>query len=145
MRKFFDKFPGELGPNQIFVFDSNTEGRHGRGNALLALNKFGAKYGQPKGGQGQSYGIVTKNIRVKRQPSVSKMLIVSQIATLYYFAIANPHNEFIIPYTAKGGNLSGYTPEEMAEMFAEYEIPENITFERKFYDLIQKHKTTTVL
>ena len=35
----------QLEPNQIFVFGSNTQGRHGKGAALTAKNKFGAVYG----------------------------------------------------------------------------------------------------
>jgi hypothetical protein len=35
----------ELEPNQIFVFGSNTQGRHGKGAALMARYKFGAVYG----------------------------------------------------------------------------------------------------
>lgn len=31
-----------LEPNQIFVFGSNTQGRHGAGAALIAKQKFGA-------------------------------------------------------------------------------------------------------
>lgn len=35
-----------LQPNQIFVFGSNTQGRHELGVAKMALQKFGAKYGK---------------------------------------------------------------------------------------------------
>jgi hypothetical protein len=38
--------------NVVFVFGSNTEGRHGAGAAKVAKDKFGAKYGQAKGMQG---------------------------------------------------------------------------------------------
>jgi len=38
-----------LKPNEIFVFGSNAEGRHGKGAALDALKYFGAVYGQPDG------------------------------------------------------------------------------------------------
>jgi hypothetical protein len=34
-----------LQDNQIFVFGSNTQGKHGAGAAFTARNKFGAKYG----------------------------------------------------------------------------------------------------
>ena len=45
----------ELKENQIFVFGSNTEGRHGKGAALLAFEKFGAIYGKSEGRMGQCY------------------------------------------------------------------------------------------
>lgn len=52
-----------LKPNQIFVFGSNPEGRHGAGAAKTAKDKFGANYGQGEGMQGQSYALPTKRIK----------------------------------------------------------------------------------
>ena len=49
----------ELRPGEIFVFGSNLEGAHGGGAALLAWRKWGAKWGQGVGLQGQTYGIPT--------------------------------------------------------------------------------------
>ena len=43
----------QLQPHQVFVFGSNTEGRHGKGAALVA-SRFGAEYGNSKGRQAQS-------------------------------------------------------------------------------------------
>ncbi|MBS6796035.1 MAG: hypothetical protein KH215_00090 [Coprobacillus sp.] len=44
-RKTYKDFITQLKDNQIFVFGSNTQGKHGKGAALLARNKFGAIYG----------------------------------------------------------------------------------------------------
>ena len=55
----------KLEPNQIFVFGSNTEGRHGAGTTRLCLNKYGAKWGQASGLQGQSYGLITTDLVVR--------------------------------------------------------------------------------
>ncbi len=44
-----------LQPNEIFVFGSNLSGHHGGGAALLAMNKWGAIWGQGVGLQGRSY------------------------------------------------------------------------------------------
>ena len=52
-----------LKENEVFVFGSNKQGRHGKGAALTARTKFGAIYGQARGLQGQSYAIVTKELR----------------------------------------------------------------------------------
>jgi len=48
MRKFYI---GNITPeaNTIFVFGSNSEGRHGAGAAKVARNQFGAIYGQSEG------------------------------------------------------------------------------------------------
>ena len=48
-----------LQPYEIFVFGSNLSGHHGGGAALLAMNKWGAIWGQGVGLQGQTYGIPT--------------------------------------------------------------------------------------
>ena len=58
-----------LEPNQIFVFGSNTQGRHGAGAALIAKQKFGAIYGKAEGLQGQSYAIITKDLTSSVHPS----------------------------------------------------------------------------
>lgn len=52
----------DLGEKDIFVFGSNPQGRHGKGAASYAVKKFGAIYGQGRGLQGNSYGLITKHI-----------------------------------------------------------------------------------
>ena len=54
----------KLEENEIFVFGSNEAGRHGKGAALLA-KKWGATKGIGEGIQGQTYGIPTKNNKIK--------------------------------------------------------------------------------
>ena len=88
-----------LAPNQIFVFGSNTQGRHGRGAALWAKNNAGAIYGIPAGHHGQSWAIVTKDLTKSVHPSVPKKVIVYQIRVLYGFAEDNKHLEFLIAYS----------------------------------------------
>lgn len=126
-----------IGPNQIFVFGSNTEGRHGKGAALWAVQNAGAIRGQSTGFQGNSYAIVTKDLKANIHPSISQRNIIYQIKELYYSAKQNPNLEFLIVYMNKP-NLNGYTPDQMAQMFMtkDYLIPENIVFEESFYQLI---------
>ena len=62
IRKTFSGMISSLKPNQIFVFGSYTQGRHGMGAAKTAKDKFGAIYGQSEGLQGQSYAIITKDL-----------------------------------------------------------------------------------
>lgn len=137
-----------LGPNQIFVFGSNTQGRHGRGSAKLALAKFGAIYGQARGLQGQSYAIVTKDLRSKLQPSISGASIITEIVSLYRTALLYSKLEFLVVYSGSGENLNAYTPQQMAYMFwragIEYgTIPDNIVFEKEFARLIELNNATT--
>ena len=128
----------KLSDNQIFVFGSNTEGRHGAGAAATAARLFGAKYGQAKGPQGKSYAIVTKDLTKDKHPSVSKKEIINQIKDLYFYAEKHPKLEFLIAYNGTGKNLNYYTPQEMAEMFARSNIPTNIVFEKDFAEMIKK-------
>lgn len=125
-----------LTEKQIFVFGSNTQGRHGKGGALKAKDKFGAIYGQAQGLQGQSYAIITKDISCFPYKSNDIKSIVTQIRELYRFADTMPEHEFYICYNGIGTNLNGYSPKEMASMFANGSIPDNIVFEDEFLKLI---------
>lgn len=127
-----------LQPNQIFVFGSNTQGRHGLGAAKIALQKFGAKYGQAEGIQGQSYAIITKDLTKddKLTPSRTKEQIIQQIRKLYDYARNHPDKEFLIAYSGSGKNLNHYSNDDMAKMFNCEQIPDNIIFESEFYKLI---------
>lgn len=138
MRKTYFGKIFKLLPNQIFVYGANTEFRHGKGSALCAL-KFGAKYGVG-GFVGQTWSIVTKNLKKRQHPSISKGDIVSQIKHLYDFAQNNLDKEFIIAYSGNGSNLNGYSNIEMARMFSSFEIPNNIIFENEFNKLIHESK-----
>lgn len=129
----------KLEPNQVFVFGSNPEGRHGKGAALIAKKLFGARYGQGKGLMGQSYGIVTKDLRIKKHPSVPTKNIKSDIKQLYLFAIDNPNMEFFVAYSTKYKLLSGFSISQMANMFYSANngiIPNNIIFEEGFNNLV---------
>lgn len=124
-----DIFP--LGPKEVFVFSSNNEGRHGKGLALLAKNKAGAKHGQAYGLQGQSYAIVTKDLRIGER-SVSLSSIQIQLETLYEFARSNSDHTF---YLGKiGCSLAGYTVEEISTIFRtiENKRPSNIILPVEF-------------
>jgi hypothetical protein len=145
-----------LQPNQIFVFGSNPEGRHGLGTAQLAKNKFGAKYGQGRGLQGQSYGLVTKNLTpgftepstgitypAAGEKSVMPEQIIDNIDELYQTALANPDKEFLVAYRVDK-NLNGYTAQEMANMFSALPIPSNVVFNKEFAALLKNVKKVEV-
>lgn len=54
-------------PGTVFVFGSNTEGRHGAGAARVAREQFGAVYGRAEGLQGNAYAIATKDLKRARE------------------------------------------------------------------------------
>jgi len=156
-RKTYSGKVTKLTLNQIFVFGSNPEGRHGAGAAKDAKDLFGAKYGQGRGMQGQSYALVTKNLKAgfvepstgitykkAGEKSVSKEQIIENIKELYSVAKENTNKEFLIPDYSKS-NLNGYTGQEMADMFsAAGPIPNNIVFHKNFDKLITTQPSTSV-
>lgn len=108
-----------LAPGEIFVFGSNYAGRHGKGAALTALQKFGAKPGQGTGMMGQSYGIATKDRNLRVLP-LRKIEV--QVALLLRYAAAHPELRFLV--TPIGCGLAGYKPKDIAPMFDG--APENV-------------------
>jgi hypothetical protein len=133
-----DYYEGDIkpGPNTIFVFGSNLEGRHGAGAAKIAREQFGAIYGQGEGLQGNAYALPTKDLRVKENrgfKSISPEQITESIKKLYEVARQNPDKQFKVAYrnTTKT-SLSGYTGLEMIEMFNQAgKIPPNIVFSKE--------------
>lgn len=138
--------------NNIFVFGSNPEGRHGAGAAKAAV-KFGALYGQGRGLRGNTYALITKNLTSgfkeentgivyskKGYKSVSPEQISDNISELYECARKHPNCKFFIVYkheTWDNGSpkksLNGYTSHEMFEFFTKDKVvPENIRFHESF-------------
>lgn len=138
LRTYSGRIRKKLLPHQIFVFGSNSEGRHGMGAALWAAVHAGAKKGVASGPCNQSYAIITKNLRAISHPSVSKDSIVDQIRKLYTYALTFPEKEFIIPY-GDTKNLNAYTPTQMALMFLNAGmIPENLCFKEDFAEILRR-------
>jgi len=122
-----------LKSNEVFVFGSNTEGRHGAGAAKTAVDKFGAKYGKAKGLQGQSYAIVTKDLP-KGNRSVSLDSIYQQVIDLNDRAKVRDELKFYV--TKFGTDLAGFTVEEIKQIWKDiqenYIIADNIVLPREF-------------
>lgn len=135
----------EPSDDTIFVFGSNPEGRHGAGSAKVARNKFGAKQGQGSGLMGNSYGLVTKDLRIKGTRSVSKEDIEKNIEELYNVAKSMPDKKFKIAYRNSRDEvtLNGYSGLEMAEMFLSMEVPENIYFSNVWEPIIKELQKQT--
>ena len=124
----------ELKENEVFVFGSNRQGRHGKGAALTARNKFGAIYGQSEGLQGQSYAIITKELRKEYQP-VSLGEIKLGVDTFIQFAKDNKHLTFYV--VELGCNLAYFTVEEIAPLFKSAMKLKNIYLPQRFIDNLQ--------
>jgi len=132
MREYTPDNITELKENEIFVFGSNSDGFHGKGAALIAVEKFGAKYGQASGLQGQSYAIVTKKDWRFKSSTIDEIRI--EIIAFLYFAHKNPNLIFFV--TKIGSGLGGYNVEEIKNIFMKFkgigEIPDNVILPREY-------------
>lgn len=113
----------ELKENQIFVFGSNLEGIHGGGAARDAMN-WGACYGFPMGRQGQTYAIVTKDLRDGK--FVGWDMVASQLDTLDWYASLLPDLQFLL--TPIGTGLAGGSIEDLEEVVKRTILSDNIVF-----------------
>ena len=115
---------------KIFVFGSNTAGRHGKGAALAAKRKHGAIDGQGEGLQGTSYAIPTKgaHLQVLGLGQISR-----HVNRFLVFARNNPNMIFAL--TPIGCGLAGYKPEEIAPLFAD--APANVELPPEFKHVLE--------
>lgn len=101
----------------IFVFGSNTAGRHGKGAALFARQERCAIYGQGEGPQGNAYGIPTKGERPDRSLHTLPLAqVLTGVERFLAYAAAHPELQFEI--TPIGCGYAGYTPADIGPMFA---------------------------
>ena len=135
MERITPKYIKELKENEVFVFGSNTQAKHGKGSALTALKKFGAIYGQSKGLQGQSYAIVTKELRKDYNP-VSLDEIKQDIDIFIIFAKENTNLTFYV--VELGCNLAYFTVEEIAPLFKPAMRLKNVYLPQRFIDNLQR-------
>jgi hypothetical protein len=122
----------ELEYNEIFIFGSNTAGRHGKGAAKTAL-KWNAKYGQGAGIQGKTYAIPTKddNLKVLSLDEIKKY-----VDEFIYFAEKNGNLNFLV--TEIGCGLSRYSPSDIAPLFNDVKYTLNIHLPNSFWKIIDK-------
>ncbi len=81
---------------------------------MTAVQKYGAIYGQAKGLQGDSYAIVTKELRHGYQP-VTLEEVRAQIRKLFQYAEEHPDRHFFI--TKIGCGLAGFDEEDIKKEF----------------------------
>jgi hypothetical protein len=115
-----------LQEGQVFVFGSNEYGYHDGGASRLALERFGAVYGQSKGLQGRSYAIPTMN--------QSLVEIAKYAEEFILFADSHPEMTFLV--TAVGCGVAGYRTEEIAPLFAKAYSLSNIYLPREFWEIL---------
>lgn len=125
-RAFTPEWITELKPDEIFVFGSNLAGAHGGGAARVAMDRFGAVWGQGVGLQGQSYAIPTMQGGVETiRPYVDE-----------FIAFAKAHPEYTFLVTPIGCGIAGFAPEQIAPLFNDALEVENILLSEDFVHVI---------
>ena len=127
-REFTPGWIKELKENEVFVFGSNLGGFHAGGAARVAVDKFGAVWGQGVGLQGQSYAIPTMHGGVDViKPYVDE-----------FIAFAREHRDLKFLVTPIGCGIAGFTVEEIAPLFADAIDDENIILPEDFVKVIDR-------
>ena len=115
----------ELRPNEVFVFGSNVRGLHYGGAAAFAVGRFGAIMGQGEGLQGQSYAIPTMEGMENMRAAVDR-----------FIAFAQEHPELTFLVTPIGCGIAGYSPEDIAPLFAAAKTLDNVHLPESFWEYI---------
>ena len=113
-----------LRENEIFVFGCRRSGRHWEGAAAFALEIFGAVFGQGDGIQGKSYAIATAGVGL-----VDIKVAVERFAQ---YAKEHPEQNFLV--TRIGCGLGGWRVPQIAPMFREASLLNNVWLPKEFWD-----------
>lgn len=117
-----------LRPDEVFVFGSNLQGHHGGGAARVAMQRFGAIWGQGIGLQGQCYAIPTMQGGVETvKPYVAQ-----------FIDFAKEHKELFFYVTRIGCGIAGFKDQDMAPLFADALTIENVCLPESFAKIIEQ-------
>ncbi|PPC84685.1 MAG: hypothetical protein CTY38_01160 [Methylotenera sp.] len=126
--------------NEVFVFGSNTAGRHGAGAALVAKQQFGAVYGQGVGYMANKFtGRASYAIPTKGEDSKGRLFtlllpeIKLEVNQFIQFAADHPQMRFFM--TRIGCELAGYKDSDIAPMFMD--APDNIQFPEQWKGILR--------
>lgn len=144
-----DSIGQDLPRDVIFVYGSNELGIHGSGAARLAFNHFGAKMNHGFGISGQSFGIPTKDWEIQTLPLETIRFYVERFND---FVTRHLYSKWNFYVTRIGCGLAGYTPKDIAPMFAPLRHVKNVWLPQDFIDIIdgktevdEKQNVTTTL
>ncbi|MGB3204210.1 MAG: DUF4326 domain-containing protein [Crinalium sp.] len=143
------EFVTKLKPNEIFVYGTNVEGRHGKGAAKCAFGNYqhspgsigkwavyGTAKGYMQGYEGASYGIVTKELR-SHKPAITIEQVRCQVKQFLAWAGDNPDKKCLV--TMIGCSLAGFKVSEIVSLFSNVDIPANVALPQEFWDVLDKH------
>ena len=119
---------------QVFVFGGNLLGCHSGGASAIAMQRFGAVWGQAEGPQGRCYAIPV-DIRGEEVGSVSAYLKM-HIDKFLAYAQAHPKQVFLM--TRIGCGAAGFNDEFIAPFFKETLSMGNVVLPRSFVTMIKQ-------
>lgn len=124
---FTPNFIKSLKTDEIFVFGSNLAGAHGGGAARIAVEDFGAIWGQGVGLQGQCYAIPTMQGGVETiKPYVDE-----------FIEFAKQHKELFFYVTRIGCGIAGFSDEDIAPLFKDAKGLDNVVLPENFVKLLK--------
>ena len=136
-KNFTPDYIDSLMPGQVFVFGSNMIGYHSGGASLMAMQRFGAIWGQAEGPQGECYAIPV-DIRGEAVDNVSNYM-KRHINKFLLYAKNHKENTFLV--TRIGCGAAGFEEEFMAPFFKEALEMGNVSLPKSFVEILQKSET----
>lgn len=131
------EFVESLKNGQVFVFGSNLIGYHSGGASLVAMQRFGAVWGQAEGPQGQCYAIPV-DIRGEAVDNVSAYM---KRHTDKFLAYAKAHPELFFLVIRVGCGNAGFDEEFVAPFFKEAMKMENVSLPKSFVEILKRGET----
>lgn len=131
------EFVESLKDGQVFVFGSNLIGYHSGGASLVAMQRFGAVWGQAEGPQGQCYAIPV-DIRGEAVENVSAYM-KRHIDKFLAYAKAHPKLSFLVIRVGCGN--AGFDDEFVAPFFKEALKMDNVSLPKSFVEILKKDET----
>ena len=131
------EFVESLKDGQVFVFGSNLIGYHSGGASLVAMQRFGAVWGQAEGPQGQCYAIPV-DIRGEAVENVSAYM-KRHIDKFLVYAKAHPELFFMVIRVGCGN--AGFDEEFVAPFFKEAMKMDNVSLPKSFVEILKRSET----
>ena len=145
-RRLTPPYIHHLKANEIFVFGSNTSGRHLGGASLMALQRFGAVMGQAEGPQGQSYAIPTDFDQLAWEMNgypaqIGKKMwnqkgLPDAVGRFLDYAAQHPELQFLV--TRVGCGKAGFHDADIAPLFRRALDMENISLPHEFVKALRR-------
>lgn len=112
----------------IFVFGSNRSGIHGAGAAAFAHKKLGAEWGVGEGLTGFCYALPTKTETIDFMSADELLQHIKK-----FVGCAALRDDLVFNLSPVGCGLGGYDKDAVLKMFKQFDLPENILFDSRWF------------